>query len=144
MLKNIPSLISPDLLKYLAEMGHSDRLVICDGNFPVHSIGKDANIVRIDGKGVVEVLDAVLKLIPLDGYVDTGVYLMEKVKGDDVETPIWNDIKEVVKKYDSRGEDTIGHIERLKFYDEAKNAYLLIATSEKALYANVILQKGII
>lgn len=144
MLKNIPAILSPDLLKYISEMGHSDSLVICDGNFPTASIGKNSNIIRMDGHGVVEILDAILQLFPLDTYVEHSVILMEKVKGDNVPTPIWEDIKNVIGKYDDRGGETIGHIERFKFYDEAKGAYLLIATSEKALYANVMLKKGVI
>ena len=64
--------------------------------------------------------------------------------GDDVETPIWDTYKEIVKKYDERGAEAVGNIERFKFYDEARTAYAIIATSEKALYANVMLQKGVV
>lgn len=143
MLKNVPNILSPDLLKYLSQMGHSDKLVICDGNFPIHSIGKNANIVRLDGHGVIEVLDAILTMIPLDNYVDKSVFLMEKVPGDSVETPIWDDIAKCVKKHENK-EGIVGFIERFKFYETAKDAYLFIATSEKALYANVMIQKGVI
>ena len=66
MLKGIPKLLSPELLKVLCEMGHSDRLVIADGNFPSESIGKDARVIRMDGHGTVEVLEAILQLFPLD------------------------------------------------------------------------------
>ena len=88
MLKNIPKIISPELLKTLSEMGHSDYLVIADGNFPAESIGKDSKVIRMDGHNVPEVLEAILKLYPLDTYVDFPVILMEKVKGDIIETPI--------------------------------------------------------
>lgn len=54
MLKGIPSVLSPELLKVLCEMGHSDRIVIADGNFPVESMGKNAKVVRLDGHGVPE------------------------------------------------------------------------------------------
>ena len=70
MLKGIPKLLSPELLKVLCEMGHSDRLVIADGNFPSESIGKDARVIRMDGHGTVEVLEAILQLFPLDTYVE--------------------------------------------------------------------------
>lgn len=144
MLKNIPKIISPELLKTLSEMGHSDYLVIADGNFPAESIGKNNKVIRMDGHNVPEVLEAILKLYPLDTYVDFPVVLMEKVKGDNVETPIWEEYKEIVKKYDSRGEKCFINIDRFDFYDKAKKAYCIIATSEKALYANVLLQKGVI
>ncbi len=144
MLKNIPEIISPSLLKYLAEMGHSDTLVIADGNFPIHSVGKDAHVVHLDGNGVVEVLEAILKLLPLDTYVDKPVSLMQKVAGDQVEVPIWDEIEDTVAQYDERGAEAIQHIDRFDFYEQAKSAYVLIATSERQLYANVILQKGVV
>ena len=92
MLKGIPEILSPELLKVLCEMGHSDRLVIADGNFPVESMGKNAITIRCD----------------------------------------------------ERGEKAVGNIERFAFYDEAKTAYCIISTSEKALYANIMLQKGVV
>lgn len=144
MLKGIPSIISPELLKILHEMGHGDTLVIGDGNFPAESMGKDAHVIRLDGHGVPEVLDGILMLMPLDTYVDHPVKLMEVVPGDDVETPIWDTYKEVVGKYDDRKDGAVGYIERFKFYDESKKAYAIIATGESAIYANVMLQKGVV
>ena len=144
MLKGIPEILSPELLKVLCEMGHSDRLVIADGNFPVESMGKNAITIRCDGHGVPEILDAILKLFPLDTYVEHPVNLMEVMPGDDVETPIWDAYKEIVEKHDMRGGDAIGHIERFAFYDEAKKVYAIIATGESALYANIMLQKGVV
>lgn len=144
MLKNIPQILSPQLLKVLCEMGHSDQIVISDGNFPAESMGKDSIVIRCDGHGVAELLDAILTVFPLDTYIDKPVNLMEVMPGDDVETPIWDTYKEIIQKHDNRGAETIGTIERFKFYDEAKKAYAIIATGEKALYANVILQKGVV
>ena len=88
MLKNIPPIISPELLKALDEMGHADELIIADGNFPSSSLSD--NVIRLDGHGSCEVLEAVLKLFPLDPYQDNA-FLMEVVPGDPVETPIWKD-----------------------------------------------------
>lgn len=144
MLKGIPQILSPELLKVICEMGHSDRLVISDGNFPAESMGKNAIVIRCDGHGVPELLDAILQVFPLDTYVEKPVNLMEVMAGDDVETPIWDTYKDIVKKYDDRGETAVGNIERFKFYEEAKNAYAIIATGEQALYANVMLQKGVV
>lgn len=144
MLKGIPQILSPELLKVLCEMGHSDRLVISDGNFPAESMGKDAIVIRCDGHGVPEILDAILQVMPLDTYVEKPVNLMQVMAGDDVETPIWDTYKEIIAKHDERGEKVVGNIERFKFYEEAKTAYAIIATSEKALYANVMLQKGVV
>ena len=144
MLKNIPKILSPELRKVLCEMGHSDRIVIGDGNFPAQSMGKNAIVIRCDGHGVPEILEAILQLFPLDIYVDKPVSLMEVMPGDTVETPIWDEYKKIVAKYDERGAEAIGNIERFAFYEEAKTAYAIIATSEAALYANIMLQKGVI
>lgn len=142
MLKGIPAILTPELLKILMEMGHGDTLVIGDGNFPAASIAKDSKLVRLDGKTVPEVLDAILQFMPLDPYVEAPVTLMEVVPGDPVETPIWDEYARIVEAREPGHK--IGHIERFKFYDEAKKAYAVIATSETALYANVILQKGVV
>ncbi len=119
-------------------------MVISDGNFPAESIGKNCKVIRMDGHGVPEILEAVLQVFPLDTYVEKPVSLMEKVPGDTVETPIWEEFAEIVEKNDSRGRNAIGNIERFAFYEEAKKSYLIIASSEKALYANIMLQKGVI
>lgn len=144
MLKGIPKILSPELLKVLCEMGHSDRLVIADGNFPSESMGKNVKVIRCDGHGVPELLEAILTVFPLDTYVETPVSLMQVMPGDNVETPIWDEYKEIVSRFDERGEKAIGQTERFAFYDEAKTAYAIIATGESALYANIMLQKGVV
>ena len=144
MLKGIPQILSPELLMVLCEMGHGDRIVISDGNFPAESMGKDAIVIRCDGHGVPELLDAILQVFPLDTYVEHPVNLMEVMPGDNVETPIWDTYKEIVKKYDERGEKAIGTIERFQFYEEAKTAYVIVSSGETALYANIMLQKGVV
>jgi L-fucose mutarotase len=144
MLKGIPAILSPQLLKVLCEMGHSDCLVIADGNFPAESMGKDAIVIRCDGHGVPELLDAILQVFPLDTYVKKPVSLMGVMKGDPVETPIWDTFKEIVARHDERGDLAIGEVERFAFYEATKTAYAIIATSEQALYANIMLQKGVV
>lgn len=146
MLKGIPAILSPELLKVLCEMGHSDRIVISDGNFPAETMGKDAIVVRMDGHGVPEILDAILQVFPLDSYVEKPVNLMELMDCDKgiIETPIWDEYKAIVAKYDDRGAEAVGNIDRFDFYDEAKKCYAIIATGESAVYANVMLQKGVV
>jgi L-fucose mutarotase len=144
MLKGIPKVLSPELLKTICEMGHGDRIVLADGNFPVQSTGRNAIVIRLDGNGTSEILDAILKLFPLDTYVDKPVTFMEVVKNDPVETPIWNEYFKIIEKYDERSAKAVQEIERFKFYEEASSAYAIIATSEPALYANIILQKGVV
>ena len=144
MLKGIPTVISPLLLKVLCEMGHGDSIVIADGNFPAESVGKDAIVIRADGHGVPEILEAILSLIPLDQYVEKPVSLMDRVEGDNADISIWKTYEEILQKSEGKNFESVRLLERFEFYDEAKKAYAVIATSEKSQYANVILQKGCI
>ena len=144
MLKGIPSVLSPELLKVLCEMGLSDTIVIADGNFPAETIGKDAIVIRADGHGVPEILEAILKVFPLDTYVEKPVSLMQVVPGDNVETPIWEVYRKLVSEVDDRAGNAFVEVERFEFYERAKNAYAVIATGETAIYANIMLQKGVV
>ncbi|MHB1485149.1 MAG: L-fucose mutarotase [Saccharofermentanales bacterium] len=139
MLKGIPKILSPELVKILMEMGHGDEIIIADGNFPAVTFAK--RLVRADGHSAAEIFEAILQLFPLDTYA-TPLYLMEKVKGDTIETPIWEDFRNISDKY--YPEAKIGFIERYEFYERAKNAFAIIATGEKAQYGNIILKKGIV
>lgn len=142
MLNQIPKNLSPELVKTLMEMGHGDELVIADGNFPSHRLGQ--RVIRLDGQGGVEVLRAILQLLPLDiAYSDEQVFLMEVADGDSYDPQIWKEYEEVLHQTQDE-EYKIGYIERFAFYERAKDAYLVIATSEEALYANVILKKGVV
>ncbi len=139
MLKNIPKLMPPELLKIMMEMGHGDEIIIADGNFPSAALAQ--RLIRMDGHGVPEILDAILNFFPLDSYSEYPVALMEVVKGDKVVPTIWDVYKNTIDKYDTA---KIEHIERFAFYDRSKKAYCIIATGESALYANIILKKGVV
>ncbi len=146
MLKGIPSIISPDLLRVLHEMGHGDEIVLADGNFPGASTakcganGKEAIFLRADGLGVCELLEAILQVFPLDTYAQS-VYIMDKVRGDNVETPIWDDFAEIITPHTAH---RIEKIERFAFYERAKTAFCILQTGESAQYANIILKKGVV
>ena len=146
MLKGIPKILPPALLKVLCEMGHSDRICIADGNFPSESMGKDAIVIRMDGHGIPEILDAILAVFPLDAYVDEPAVLMQLMERDKgrVATPIWDEYADIIAKHDERGRSAMGNIDRFDFYEEAKKCYAIIATGESAIYANIMLQKGVI
>lgn len=144
MLKGIPSIVQPSLLKILSEMGHGDTIVIADAHFPAESIGKNSHVIRYDGQSIEPLLDAILQLIPLDQYVEQPVTVMDKVREDDVETPIWGKYEQLVESHDKRGLSAIGKLERFAFYKAASNAYCIVATGEQSQYANVIVKKGVI
>jgi len=141
MLKGIPKIISPELMKVLMEMGHSDEIVIADGNFPAGTCASNY-LVRCDGHNVPEILDAILNLFPLDPYVEAPVALMEVVPGDKIVPVIWDQYEEIIKKHEKNIK--IENIERFAFYERAKKAYAIVATGEEALYANIILKKGVV
>ncbi|MBP5354391.1 MAG: fucose isomerase [Lachnospiraceae bacterium] len=142
MLKGISPMLSPELLKVLCEMGHSDTIVIADGNFPAETMGRNATVIRMDGHGVPEILEAILTVFPLDQYVEKPVSLMERVPGDNADISIWKVYEEMITKEEPRGASVIRTLERFAFYEEAKKAYAIIATSETSQYANIMLQKG--
>jgi L-fucose mutarotase len=141
MLKGIPNILPPDLLKILMEMGHGDELVIADGNFPAASHAQ--RLVRCDGQGASPLLDAVLQLFPLDSFVKHPVMLMAVVPGDNYSPDIWPIYKKIIKKHERNFTD-FEMMERHAFYERARKAYAIVATGEAARYANLILKKGIL
>ena len=149
MLRNIPDVISPELLKILHEMGHGDELVIADGNFPAARLA--SRLVRCDGHQASDLLKAILTLFPVDTFVEKPITLMQVVDDktevvDDkteMEPEIWNVYKGILKKLDVEP-NQINYEERFTFYEKAKAAYAIVATSEKALYGNIILKKGVL
>jgi L-fucose mutarotase len=141
MLKGIPSCISPELLHILMEMGHGDELVLADGNFPSASVAQ--RLVRADGLDVPILLDAILKFLPLDDFVPLPIGLMAVVPGHADEPVIWSTYLEIIRKHEPRFQE-FEYIERFGFYERAKLAYAVVATSESALYANIILKKGVL
>lgn len=141
MLKGIPGILSPELLKILMEMGHGDEIVIADGNFPGAAIAQ--RLVRLDGHGVPEILEAIMKFFPLDSYTEKPVALMGVVPGDPVVPTIWDTYKEIISAQEPE-RCKIEFVERFDFYERAKKAYAVVATGETAIYANIILKKGVV
>ncbi len=141
MLKNIPEVISPELMKVLMEMGHDDEIVLADGNFPAASVAK--RLIRCEGHGVSEIMEAILKFLPLDQYVEHPVALMAVVPGDKTKPTIWEEYRKIIRASGEKFSD-FEFVERFAFYERAKKAYAVVASGEKALYANIILKKGVL
>jgi L-fucose mutarotase len=122
------------------EMGHGNELVIGDGNFPSAAWSK--KLVRLDGHGIPEILDALLKFFPLDTFVAHPAVLMDAAG---TTPPVWEAYRKVIERHEAeafaKGFETM---ERFSFYDRAKEAYAHVATGERALYANIILKKGVV
>ena len=143
MLKNIPALLSPKLLSVLCEMGHADMIVLGDGNFPGKTCANRGNCtyLRMDGIGTVDLLNAILSVIPLD-YCEKPIKLMKPDR--DVEVTIWEAYKREIEAADPRGEAVIEYLERFDFYDAAEKSFCIVQTGETAIYANIIVQKGVV
>jgi L-fucose mutarotase len=128
-------------MKTLMEMGHSDEIIIADGNYPVHSQG--VKVIRADGLEVAPLLSAILDFLPLDSYSDCSVALMEVVKGDPTLPLIWEEYKSIIEEK-GYSLEVIENIDRFDFYERSKKAFAIIATSDKVLYANILLKKGVV
>jgi L-fucose mutarotase len=143
MLKKIPPIISPDLMKVLMEMGHGDEICLADGNFPSESMGK--RVVRLDGHGIEEILEAILAFFPLDTFADNSVFLMQTVSEAEPVPQIWSSYRNIIESSEEKAVfDDFGMIERFEFYERAKKCYAVVATGESALYANIVLKKGVV
>lgn len=140
MLKGISPLLSPKLLKVLCEMGHSDRIVLADCNFPAASIGKNAFVIYMPGVDIPSLLEAILTCFPLDDYVESPVTLMKTdPKDDPEEVTIWSQYHDIIEKHQKV---KLTYLDRLTYYEAAKTCYAVVATGETESYANIILQKG--
>lgn len=141
MLRNIPPILSPDLLWTLRAMGHGDDLVIADANFPATALG--ARCHRLDGLTATDVLRAVLTVLPLDQYVQNPVVVMEVVDDPDATPPIVAEFQKITTMT-ADNPANLDKLERFAFYDRAKSAFAIIQTGETRLYGNIILKKGVI
>lgn len=140
MLYNIPHVIPPGLMKILMEMGHGDEIVLADGNFPAEAL--NSRVIRCDGSGIPELLDAVMQFFPLDYLQAHAVVMMEK-PAELPEPQVWEKYRDILARR-SREQFAIGCIPRQAFYDRAQKAYAVVATGETARFANVLLKKGIV
>lgn len=138
MLKKIPSIMSPELMYMLMKMGHGDEILLADGNYPTES--KGIPVVRADGLGIPELLEAILNFLPLDTFVEENIIFMDN--GKEEKPLIWKEYRKIVRE--KTKDAKIAVIERYKFYNRADKVFFIVATSERALYANIILIKGVV
>ncbi len=141
MLKRIPPILSPELMDVLMRMGHGDELVIADGNYPSEANAK--RLVRADGHGVVAILEAVLQFLPLDTFVEFPATVMQPVDENAAVPPIWSDFGKLIESAEGRVIE-LERIERFAFYERSRNAFAIVATGETAIYANIIVKKGVV
>jgi L-fucose mutarotase len=143
MLKGIPEIIPPDLMHALMQMGHGDDIVFGDINFPAYTMSQ--RVVYCKGLGIKELLEAILQFMPLDVFVENPVSVMQPGELFKGTPPIWEDYRTIIKKNDFCGAfKDFEKVERFEFYERAKKSFVTIQTSEDALYAVLMLKKGVI
>ena len=140
MLNLIPKILPSGMVKHLMDMGHGDEIVIGDGNFPAYSLG--VQVVPINGRGSAEVLEAILRLMPLDLYAKAPYALMAKIQGDTIVPELWDTFRSVLRAHGYAAEPEM--LEREAFYTRSRKAFCIAATSEAKQYGNIILTKGIV
>ena len=141
MLRNLPPILSPDILWSLRAMGHGDEIVIADANFPAEGLGPRCH--RLDGISATDLLEAVLTVTPLDDFVPDPALVMQVV-GDAQAVP---EVVTAFQRIIDRVADTpapIASLERFDFYARAKGAFAVVQTGEARLYGNIIVKKGVI
>ena len=139
MLKGISSVISPELLKIMAEMGHGDELVLADAHFPGHTFCK--TVIRADGLRIPALLEGILPLFELDSYADP-LIMMAAVKGDKLDLKVETSYMKAIRQSTPKA-PAVKRIDRFAFYDRAEKAFACVMTGELAKYGNIILKKGV-
>ena len=141
MLKDIDPLLGPDLLRVLAAMGHGDEVVIADANFPAEANAR--RLVRLDGVDATRAAQAILSVLPLDEYVEAPAAVMAVVGDPDAVLPIVDEFRRLAEA--AHGAPvSFERVERLAFYERARQAYAIVATGERRPYGNLILTKGVL
>ncbi len=141
MLKGIPDVISPELMHALMNMGHGDEIVIADGNYPAGTYSQ--RLIRADGHDVCTILKAIIQFFPLDSFCKDNIIIMDVVDPDVPEPEIWNDFEKILSSAEKK-EVELTKLSRFDFYNRSRDAYCVVATSEKRIYANIIIKKGVI
>lgn len=140
MLKGISPLISPELLKALAEMGHGDEIVLADAHFPGHTFND--RVIRADGLFIPALLEAIIPLFELDAYAENPLFMMQVVEGDTLDPTVEEAYLAAIRK-DGTTAKSVERVERFAFYEQAKKAYAVVMTGDTAKYGNIILKKGV-
>ncbi len=140
MLKGINPILSPDLLKILAEMGHGDEIVLADAHFPGHTFCPK-NVLRGDGLQITDLLEGIIPLLELDSY-DDPLIMMAAVEGDLLDPQVEADYLAAIRRH-APDAPAVKRIGRFEFYDRAEKAFACVVTGTTAKYGNIILKKGV-
>jgi len=146
MLKAIDPALNADVLFALRAMGHGDRLVVCDTNFPADSIARRTalgRLLRIDNVSAARAVGAILSVLPLDTFVEDAAIRMEIVGSPFDVPPVQQEVQAAIDRAEGKSWPLVG-LERHAFYEKAKTAYCIIATGERRFYGCFLFTKGVI
>lgn len=140
MLIGIPSILGPDLLYTLCSMGHGDEIALVDGNYPAQEHGR--RVVRADGVRLLPLLEAILKVMPLDEAVPHSIFRASFKSDPKQSAAIHAEIDSLCRRI--APDFSVTPLSGDDLYPRIRGAHTVVATSEPQLYANVILRKGVI
>ncbi len=146
MLKNIDPLLNADLLYALRAMGHGDRVVLCDTNFPADSVARQTvlgRLLRIEAATTARAARAILSVMPLDSFVEDAAARMEIVGRPHDIPPVQQEVQQEIDRAEGKSWPIVP-IERMAFYEQARKAYCVIASGERRFYGCFIFAKGVI
>ncbi|MFH5182143.1 RbsD/FucU family protein [Paenibacillus sp. TAB 01] len=140
MLRGIPAVFSPELIKILMEMGHGDELILADRNFPAASHAQ--RLLRCDGIAIPDLLSELMPFFPLDHAVECPAAVMSLLPGDPV-PEVWERYRSIIGANES-GFREFEYVDRFVFYERARNAYAIVATGDRSFKGNLLLKKGVV
>ena len=147
MLKTLDPLLSAELIYALRAMGHGDEIVICDTNFPAESVARHTHfgrVIRLDGISAPRAIEAILSVMPLDGFIEDRACRMEIVGDADTLPDVQTEVQAVIDASGDEGAGPLTPIERFAFYERAKKTFAVVATGERRFYGCFILAKGVV
>lgn len=144
MLKNIDPLLSPELLKVLAEMGHGDAVVLVDANFTAAALGRGKPLVRLPGTSLARAAAAVLSVLPLDLAQRPVAFMAVCGQAPAYRSPLQRDLLALCEHAGQAGPTQCEPVERFAFYEQVRQAYAIVQTGELQPYANFLFRKGVL
>ncbi|TAN02330.1 MAG: ribose ABC transporter [Rhizobiaceae bacterium] len=146
MLKGISPLLNADVLYALRAMGHGDRLIVADANFPSDAIARQTRLgrlLRIDNVTAAEAVAAILSVMPLDSFIDDAAARMEIVDAPNEIPPVQQEVQKAIDAAEGKSLP-MASIERFAFYEHAKSAYCVVQTGERRFYGCFSFSKGVV
>jgi L-fucose mutarotase len=143
VLKGLDPLLTPELLRVLAAMGHGDEICLADANFPAASVAGEHPLLRLPIVSATRALEAVMSLLPLDTFVKAPAAVMQVVGDPEAVPPPAAEFQAVIERVEGRPVP-MEAIERFAFYERARHASAIVVTGERRPYGNILLRKGVI